>query len=182
MVESRFQGGAALPPFNTFEQAYQTRNPTLEDELNNIDRLKQMYESKINNGEQRRSRNAFRSIEKSSEGRSHSNEKHTLKPSNTPSFVKQYSSDENGCDSPQDNLKRRESENRLRKFYEQANLKSEKRESASNSGVRSGEGLSRGYEESPVRKPKKVAAQQLMKPLETQRNAELQQYANRLEE
>jgi len=50
MVESRFQGGTILQPFNTFEQAYQTRNPTLEDELNNIDKLKQMYESKINNG------------------------------------------------------------------------------------------------------------------------------------
>ncbi|MBS1890129.1 MAG: hypothetical protein JST59_02465 [Actinobacteria bacterium] len=100
MVESRFQGGSALPPFNTFEQPYQMRNSTLEDELNNIDKLKQMYESKINNGDHRRSRGAFRSIEKSSDGRSHSNEKHTLKPSNTPSFVKQYSSDENGCDSP----------------------------------------------------------------------------------
>lgn len=48
MIESRFQSGSALPPFNTFENVTSaaSRLNTLEDELNNIEKLKQMYESK----------------------------------------------------------------------------------------------------------------------------------------
>lgn len=188
MVESRVGVQPALHPFTSIEQ----RNKTLEDELNNIDKLKQMYESKVNcsDGLGYRSRNtAFRSLEKSSEGKNKSNEKHYLKPSNTPTFVKKYS-DNNSSESPRDrqlDLKRKESENRLRQFYEQANLRSEKKDAYTSTQSREEE-IEVGsphspspHSPSPARKPRKQP-QPLSQPLESERSAELKQYTVRLEE
>jgi hypothetical protein len=98
MVESRFRGEQP----NVFE-----RNKTLDDELNNIDRLKQMYESKVNSAGSRRAPN--RSVERSSDGKHQSNEKHYLKPSNTPTFVKKYSDNGSNSSPRQLDLKRKES-------------------------------------------------------------------------